>query len=186
MFGQDDDKKGDATQPDLEAPTPDQEDGGAQPGNDQPAVSIDTNWENSDAVDGSSDNQADNNQSSMNDVVSPAGGFPRSTDAQVSSHPAPPAPPPIDDIVNVNSTVQDLIDIRQHALTELAPLLDQLELSPEDRFRIIMLVIQASDDQKLIKEAYEAAHGITDEKVRAQALFDLVNEINYFTQQAEN
>jgi hypothetical protein len=64
--------------------------------------------------------------------------------------------------------------------------LDELDLAPEDKFRTIMMVIQASDDQSKIKLAYEAAKGITDEKVRAQALLDIVNEINYFTQQPEN
>ena len=49
-----------------------------------------------------------------------------------------------------------------------------------------MMMIQASDDQTLLKDAYEAAKGITDEKTRAQALLDVVNEINYFTQQHHN
>jgi hypothetical protein len=44
-----------------------------------------------------------------------------------------------------------------------------------------MMMIQASDNQDLIKEAYSAAQAITDEKTRAQALLDIVNEINYFT-----
>ena len=34
----------------------------------------------------------------------------------------------------------------------------------------------------LVKEAYETATKITDEKEKAQALIDVVNEINYFTQ----
>ena len=46
-----------------------------------------------------------------------------------------------------------------------------------------MMMIQASDNQELIKTAYEAAQAIPDEKVKAQALLDIVNEINYFTQQ---
>jgi hypothetical protein len=46
------------------------------------------------------------------------------------------------------------------------------------------MMIQASDNADLIPEAYEAANKITDEKIRAQALLDVVNEINYFTQQA--
>ena len=45
-----------------------------------------------------------------------------------------------------------------------------------------MMMIQASDNQALIKEAYAAAQEIDDEKTRAQALLDIVNEINYFTQ----
>ncbi len=45
------------------------------------------------------------------------------------------------------------------------------------------MMIQASDNQALVKDAYSAAQAITDEKTRAQALLDIVNEINYFTQQ---
>jgi hypothetical protein len=121
----------------------------------------------------------------INDVVSPAGGFPRSAGTQASSH--NPADPPADTTEDelIDSSNNDLIDIKQHALTELAPLIDQLDQAPEERFRTIMMMIQASDDQALVKAAYEAAHNITDEKVKAQALLDIVNEINYFTQSPE-
>lgn len=80
----------------------------------------------------------------------------------------------------------ELIDIKQKALTDLMPLVDQLDQTPEDKFRTTMMMIQASDDQSLVKRAYEAAHAIENEKVRAQALLDIVNEINYFTQHPEN
>jgi hypothetical protein len=77
----------------------------------------------------------------------------------------------------------NLVDIKQQALSQLAPLVGHLDQSPEERFRTTMMMIQASDDQALIKDAYAAAQAITDEKARAQALLDIVNEINYFTQQ---
>lgn len=77
----------------------------------------------------------------------------------------------------------DLIDIKQQALHQLAPLVGHLDQSPEEKFRTTMMMIQASDDQSLVQDAYTAAQKITDEKVRAQALLDIVNEINYFTQQ---
>jgi hypothetical protein len=77
----------------------------------------------------------------------------------------------------------DLLEIKQDALHELTPLVGHLEQSPEEKFRTTMMMIQASDDHSLIKTAYDAAKQITDEKVRAQALLDVVNEINYFTQQ---
>jgi len=48
-----------------------------------------------------------------------------------------------------------------------------------------MMMIQAVDDQTLIPRAYEAAKDIPDEKARAQALLDVVNEINYFTSQGQ-
>lgn len=79
-----------------------------------------------------------------------------------------------------------LLAIKQDALQTLAPLVGHLEQSPEEKFRTTMMMIQASDDQTLLKDAYEAAKGITDEKTRAQALLDVVNEINYFTQQHHN
>jgi hypothetical protein len=77
----------------------------------------------------------------------------------------------------------DLADIKQRALSQLAPLVSHLDQSPEERFRTTMMMIQASDDQNLVKDAYVAAQLIPDEKTRAQALLDIVNEINYFTQQ---
>lgn len=76
----------------------------------------------------------------------------------------------------------DLLDIKQQALQQLTPLVGHLEQTPEDKFRTTMMLIQASDNQALLKDAYEAARAIEDEKTRAQALLDVVNEINYFTQ----
>ncbi len=76
----------------------------------------------------------------------------------------------------------DLIDIKQEALGKLSPLIGHLDQAPEEKFRTLMMMIQASDDQALVREAYEAALTIEDEKTRAQALLDIVNEINYFTQ----
>lgn len=76
----------------------------------------------------------------------------------------------------------DLLALKQQALEQLSPLVDHLDQSPEERFRTTMMMIQATDNQSLIKGAYEAAQAIPDEKARAQALLDLINEINYFTQ----
>lgn len=78
----------------------------------------------------------------------------------------------------------DLLNIKQQALQQLSPLLGHLDQTPEEKFRTTMMLIQASDNDKLIPQAYEAAKAITDEKARAQALLDVVNEINYFTQQS--
>jgi len=80
-------------------------------------------------------------------------------------------------------TPEELISIKQEALQSLKPLVGHLEQTSEERFRTTMMMIQAADDQSLIPEAYEAAKAIEDDKVRAQALLDVVNEINYFTAQ---
>ena len=96
--------------------------------------------------------------------------------AQDVSAPAPATDNP--------ATADDLLSIKQQALTELSPLISHLEQSPEEKFRTTMMMIQASDNRDLVKDAYAAAQAIPDEKAKAQALLDIVNEINYFTQQS--
>jgi len=85
-------------------------------------------------------------------------------------------------ITKSGAPTDDLLDIKQDALQALTPLVDHLDQTPEERFRTTMMMIQASDNHSLIKVAYDAAQKITNEKERAQALLDIVNEINYFTQ----
>lgn len=107
-----------------------------------------------------------------------------------ADQPAPqePAGEPIPVHASVSTTTQDstapddLVHIKQQALQQLSPLISHLEQSPEERFRTTMMMLQATDDQSLVKTAYEAAQAITDEKTKAQALLDIVNEINYFSQ----
>ena len=103
-------------------------------------------------------------------VSAPA--LPDSSAPPVLSDPASPAPQNEDALVN----------IKTQALNNLAPLVSHLEQSPEEKFKTTMMLIQASDNSELIKDAYAAANQISDEKDRAQALLDVVNEINYFTQ----
>lgn len=76
----------------------------------------------------------------------------------------------------------DLLDLKNQALHELEPLVDHLDQTPEEKFKTTLMLIQASDNQSLIKSAFETAQKISDSKERAQALLDLINEINYFTQ----
>ena len=76
----------------------------------------------------------------------------------------------------------DLMGLKEQALHSLQPLVSHLDQTPEEKFKTTMMLIQATDNSSLVKEAYEAASQITDEKTRAQALLDVVNEINYFTQ----
>lgn len=91
---------------------------------------------------------------------------------------APVAPPPM-----TEEASNTLSEIKQDALQQLSPLVDHLEQTPEEKFRTTMMMLQATDNHDLVKTAYEAAQSITDEKARARALLDVVNEINYFHQQ---
>lgn len=107
-------------------------------------------------------------------VAAPAAATSPATDTVDDT--AAPSPTPMD------SGNDDLLTIKQQALQSLSPLVGHLDQTPEEKFRTTMMMIQASDNQALIKDAYEAAQQISDEKARAQALLDIVNEINYFTQ----
>jgi len=126
-------------------------------------------------------NDNDNNNDSpanpaMNAVVGGSGDSGDTPAAPpVADNPAPTAPAPGGD--------DSLVDIKQNALRQLTPLIGHLNQTPEEKFRTTMMMIQASDNQGLVKDAYDAAQAITDDKTRAQALLDIVNEINYFTQQ---
>lgn len=104
---------------------------------------------------------------------------PLNTPAPASPAPDTAAPPP----APLPAADGDLLAIKQAALQNLTPLVDEIPQTPEDKFKTMMMLIQASDNPALIKKAYDAANSITDEKARAQALLDVVNEINYFTQQ---
>lgn len=75
----------------------------------------------------------------------------------------------------------DLAELQKQAISELAPILGKLNLSNEDKFNTTMMMVQATDNKALLKDAHEAAKAIEDDKVRAQALLDIINEINYFT-----
>jgi hypothetical protein len=137
--------------------------------------------------DANDNNASDNSSGTM--PVSPAitPQFNPHNDDAAGSAPSVALPNPGDDASDTDTPspgigANPLIDIKQQALQQLTPLVGHLEQSPEEKFRTTMMMIQASDNQDLIKTAYEAAQAITDEKTRAQALLDIVNEINYFTQ----
>jgi hypothetical protein len=76
----------------------------------------------------------------------------------------------------------DLESIKKQALQDLAPLVSHLEGEPEDRYQTIMSMLRASDDSSLIASAYAAARDISDEKLRATSLLEIVNEINFLSQ----
>jgi len=75
----------------------------------------------------------------------------------------------------------DLEDIKKDALTELRPLVDKLDLEPEEKFDTYLLLIRSTDDKALIAPAHAAAQAITDESRRAQALLDIIKEIDYLS-----
>lgn len=75
----------------------------------------------------------------------------------------------------------ELDDVKKSALEQLRPLIEKLDLEPADKFDKYLMMLRASDDPALIKPAFDAAQGISGEKEKAQALLDIINEINYIT-----
>lgn len=78
-----------------------------------------------------------------------------------------------------------LAAIKNDALSELRPLVDKLNVSPEEKFDTYLLLIRSTDDADLIGPAHEAAKQITDETKRAEALLDVIKEIDYLSHPKE-
>jgi len=73
----------------------------------------------------------------------------------------------------------DLNSIKLNAVAMLKPLIGSLDISAEEKFEAMIEIIRASDDQDMISQAFDTAKNIGDNDRRAQALIDIINEINY-------
>ena len=103
----------------------------------------------------------------------------KSVEATVeSTAPEPVAPTPA---VSTPAPDPALDTIKQTALNELRPLVDKLDVSPEEKFDTYLLLLRSTDDKTLIAPAHDAAVAIVDEARRAQALLDIIKEIDYFS-----
>lgn len=117
-------------------------------------------------------------------------------DTTTPAVPTPPTPPPVVDPVPAAPAVDDamamsvpaipvvdnLDTIKQQALGELRPLVDKLNVAPEEKFDTYLLLLRSTDDKALIAPAHEAAVAIADEARKAQALLDIIKEIDYLNQ----
>lgn len=75
----------------------------------------------------------------------------------------------------------ELEDIKKDALLELRPLIDKVTLPSEEKFDTYLMLIRSTDDSSLIGPAHAAAQAITDETRRAEALLDIIKEIDYLS-----
>lgn len=101
------------------------------------------------------------------------------TPETASEEPASPSAPvaPV-----VAPDANHLAGLKKQALEHLEPLSDHIDGTPEETFKTTMMMIQANDNHTLLEKALAAAQKIEDDKVRAQAMLDIINEINYFSQ----
>lgn len=93
----------------------------------------------------------------------------------------PPAPEPIVPVPAPQMASPELESIKKDALEQLRPLVDHLDLDPQEKFDTLLLIIRSTDDQSLVGAANEAAKAITDDTKRAEALLDVIKEIDFFS-----
>ena len=104
------------------------------------------------------------------------------TDITKPTAPEPVAPTPsVSTPAPATATDPALDTIKQTALNELRPLVDKLDVSPEEKFDTYLLLLRSTDDKTLIAPAHDAAVAIVDEARRAQALLDIIKEIDYLS-----
>lgn len=98
--------------------------------------------------------------------------------AAIPPEPTTAAPEPLS--TESSDADSGLDPIKKEALQKLEPLVSELDLQPAEKYRALMMIIQATDNKDLVAEAYQAANKIEDSKTRAQALLSIINEIDYF------
>lgn len=111
-------------------------------------------------------------------VVLPGSPVAPAASTDVTATPPPAATPAA---VPTPAAPGSLDSIKKDALVELRPLVDKLSVSPEEKFDTYLLLIRSTDDVDLIGPAHEAAKAITDETRRAEALLDIIKEIDYLS-----
>ena len=79
------------------------------------------------------------------------------------------------------SPSSDLETVKKDAILQLRPLIDHIDLPAEEKFDTYLLLIRSTDDASLIAPAHSAAVAITDEKRKAEALLDIIKEIDYLS-----
>ena len=94
---------------------------------------------------------------------------------------ASPAPQPKAAKSAATTDASDLDTVKNNAIRELRPLVGKLNISAEEKFDTYLLLIRSTDDRTLIPPAHEAAKEITDESRRAQALLDIIKEIDFLS-----
>lgn len=76
---------------------------------------------------------------------------------------------------------ESLAELKRETIAELRPLVDKLNIDPADKFDALLLMIRTTDDGSLLTDAHKTAMQIADDSRRAQALLDVIKEIDYFS-----
>lgn len=106
---------------------------------------------------------------------------PEETEPPVVVETAPPAPLEVNFNTNPVPQRDDLDEVKMEAINELRPIIDKLNLPPDEKFDTYLLLIRCTDDRTLVPPAHEVAKLIEDDSRRAQALLDVIKEIEYLS-----
>ncbi len=82
---------------------------------------------------------------------------------------------------STSSDTSELDNIKNQALNELRPLIDHVAIPAEEKFDTYLMLLRSTDDASLIAPAHAAAKDITDDKRKAEALLDVIKEIDYLS-----
>lgn len=70
--------------------------------------------------------------------------------------------------------------LREKALQILVPMVDEIQDAPERRFEILITASRSSGgNEQLLSKALEAAQQIENANDKANAVLDVLNEVNY-------
>ncbi|MFV0484987.1 MAG: hypothetical protein ACK5MU_02020 [Candidatus Saccharimonadales bacterium] len=100
---------------------------------------------------------------------------PESTEEPAATFEAP-APAPI----LGGSSDSDLGKVKSMALSDLRPVLENIDMPAESKFKIYKDIIEVTQDKASIEPAYTAAKAIGDDKERAEALLYIIETIDKF------
>jgi hypothetical protein len=139
-------------------------------------------------VNGDGNDEETTGTTSMSQIAAPiADGPPPAADPSAGATNEPvlpsvqPLPTPPPSPAMMPGGTDDLSGVKSDAINELRPLVDKLNLSPEEKFDTYLLLIRSTDDKTLVAPAHEAAKQITDEARKAQALLDIIKEIDFLS-----
>ncbi|MBR2543634.1 hypothetical protein IKF03_03535 [Candidatus Saccharibacteria bacterium] len=92
-----------------------------------------------------------------------------------------PEPTPKEPTPAKSESTEERLDTKQvkdAALRDLMPLMDKVDLEPQQKFNIYRDAFEDLHDHTILEPTYKAAREISDEKERAKALLYLVESID--------
>jgi hypothetical protein len=79
-----------------------------------------------------------------------------------------------------NASISKLQDARNKAMKALVPIINNItDVEPERRFDISLKAMRFTEDSSLVDSVLDAALAIKNESAKAEALVELINEIDY-------